>query len=145
MLHAFTLAFLATLGYGCVYTLLGWLQPRLIHHYAQIAADPSIGGPRQTIIRCALCLALICALFTWIAAVASAAGWFTRGLHWYLALAVDCTVSLLICILVLLLVWIAFRLGAEFTLIAPEFLVAIAMIACILLFALQHLLLPGSG
>ena len=129
MLQILTASCVATFTYACAYALCGFLESRFVHHYIALAANPSLGGRRQTTVRISLCAGLVGALVFWVHTQASAAHALVTAQPWYLSLAIALTFFVLTCAIVLVVVWVCFRLGCEFTLISPEMLVAIAMLS----------------
>ena len=117
----------ATVAFAAVYLLAGWLNPRVTPHYYQIAQRPELASPARTAASWLLRGVLVYAMVGWVAEVASMTRIFV--MHWpaWMAFIGYAAALFLTCGMLLAIVWIAFKLGSEYTTMPPEFLVAIVL------------------
>ena len=150
MNHALTFGCAVTLAFAVFYVLLGWAERRVSHHYYEIANHPELDTPARRVAAWLLKAVLIYALLGWIAEVANLA---RSVVHTWLApLAfLGHAVSLFVaCFLIMMIVWVAFKLQSEFISVSPEFMIAIALggYEVFTIFPRTHFLwhwLPGLG
>jgi hypothetical protein len=121
MANAFSTALIATLTYAALYTLLGWVNMRAVHHYYEVANNPSLNSPTKRLAAWLLKAALLYALLGWTAELATATNILVSGFPVLLRIIVFVAVWAVSCSLALVVVLLAFKMKSEFTSISPEF------------------------
>lgn len=129
MMIALMLGCAATLIFGALYMVAGWVNPHVTPHYYQVAERPKLANPARKAASWLLRAALIYALMGWVAEMAAATHVVVHQWPAVLALVGYAAALFLTSGLLLVMVWIAFKLGSEYTAMAPEFLVGIVMIS----------------
>jgi hypothetical protein len=127
MANALATALIATLAYAALYTLLGWTNMRVVHHYYEIAHNPSLNSPAKRVTAWLLKAVLVYALLGWTAELAAAGHVVATEWPALIRILVYVAVVALSCAIALAVVWLAFNMNSEFTSISPEFQVAIML------------------
>jgi hypothetical protein len=127
MLHGLTFGCAVTLAFAALYTLLGWANSHVSHHYCEIANHPELDTPARRVAAWLLKAILIYDLLGWIAEIANLAHTVVHIWPTPLAFLGYAACLFAACFAIMVIVWAAFRLQAEFTAITPEFMIAIAL------------------
>jgi hypothetical protein len=126
-MNPLTLGCAATLAFAAIYMLAGWANPRVTPHYYQVAQRPELRGPVRIAASWLLRAALIYALLGWVAEIAAVTRIVVHPWPIVLALIGYVVAMFFACGVLLVIVWVCFRMQSEYTSMSPEFLVAIVM------------------
>jgi hypothetical protein len=127
MIQALILECGATAAFAAVYLLAGWVNPYVTPHYYEVARRPELASPARKAASWLLRGVLVYALMGWIAEIVAMTHILVAHWPWLMTFVAYVATLFLACVALLMIVWIAFKLGSEYTALPPEFLVAIVL------------------